>query len=237
MSQRVVLRLTKSEGGQVERQHQGEVAVWSCRWVEWTRLGGRLLSIRQRLIDGGSWEKQKGEQTLWLHPLSQCCWPVCHWYTGRSSTSAYRQHNGYSLQLECTVLISWLHIISSAWLIHFLFAPSTSLTQHSDHTMNLLMLRSQSTYELSSQFVGIKDGNVMIQHLQRWLWGCIRGSRACSESTAWCWTASPWHTAAREDTCHQTTGTAYWTRNNVCIWKSKCTQIITSYITMQLHMV
>lgn len=75
--------------------------------------------------------------------------------------------NGYSLQLECIVLISWLHIISSAWLTHFLFAPSTSLTQHSDHTMNLLMLRSQSTYELSSQFVGIKDGNVMIQHLQR----------------------------------------------------------------------
>lgn len=31
MSQRVVLRLTKSEDGQVERQHQGEVAVWSCR--------------------------------------------------------------------------------------------------------------------------------------------------------------------------------------------------------------
>lgn len=208
----------------------------SLSWVDTT---GRPFAQHKAAPD--RWwqlrEKQKGEQTLWLHPLSQCCWPVCHWYTGRSSTSAYRQHNGYSLQLECTVLISWLHIISSAWLTHFLFAPSTSLTQHSDHTMNLLMLRSQSTYELSSQFVGIKDGNVMIQHLQRWPWGCIRGSRACSESTAWCWTASPWHTAAREDTCHQTTGTAYWTRNNVCIWKSKCTQIITSYIIMQLHMV
>lgn len=240
MSQRVIPRLTESEDRQVERQDHGEVAVWSCCWVECTRLGGRLLHIRQGLIDGGSWQRnKKGNKcftccaltSFTITVLALACVSLIY------RTSASSQHKPCVTHFSWNVLISWLHIISSAWLTHFLFAPNTSLTQHSDHIINFITLRSQSTYELRFQFVGIKDGNVMISHLQRWLWGCIRGSRACSGSTAWRWTAPPWYRAAREDTCHQTTGTAYWTRNNVCIWKSKCTQIIMLYIIIHLHMV
>lgn len=170
MSQRVVLRLTKSEDRQVERQDHREVAVWSCCWVEWTRLGGRLLNIRQGLIDGGSWERnKKGNKrftccafTSFTITVLLACVSLIYRTFLQHFCLQSAQRLRYSLQLECTVLISWLHIISSAWLTHFLFAPNTSLTQHSDHTMNLIMLRSQSTYELRFQFVGIKDGNLMI---------------------------------------------------------------------------